>query len=155
MNNQFSQVNESIPQTKKILVFGDSLIQTLHFEDSFEFLYHVESYPGILACDSQEQLRISLNEEAYDIVVLCLGSNDLGHGKLPQEVVDSLLKLHLLINTKIIAMHLHSKFELFNSLYGNQSADKVEFCAFFYEFHLSEQGCQHLGEYLQDFIENE
>ncbi len=151
--------------TKKILVFGDSLFEGLTFEDSLEFIYHVESYPGFQASEMEAYLKLSLKEDHYDVVILCFGINDLGHGKLPQEVVDSLLKQHLLIRTKIVAMHLHSDFDVFNYLHGNQSADNVQFCGFFYDleegdllednFHLSVQGRQHLSDYLQDFIENE
>ncbi len=150
---------------KKILLFGDSLFSDLKMEDNLNYNYHVESYPGSLACEMEEKLEISIKEDDYDIVVLCLGINDLDHGKLPQEVVTSLKKLHGLIKDKIVAMYLHSEYALFNEMYGNQSADDIHFCSFFYDLkegdlsqddiHLSKQGREHLSSYLQELIENE
>ena len=151
---------------KKILIFGDSLVEKLEFENSFEFSYHVESYPGWLARDIKEMLEISLKEDYYDFIVLCFGINDLGHGLLPQEVVKSLILLHNLIHAakiKIIAINLLNH-DLFNELYGQAADDSVEFSAFFYDLemgdlledglHLSEQGKLHFAESLQIIIEN-
>lgn len=152
-------------QMKKVLAFGDSLFLGLQFKNNSRFQYHVESYPGHLACEMHEKLNISMKEDNYDVVILCLGINDLGHGKLPQEVVTSLKSLHDLIPAKIVAMHLHSEYNVFNEMYGDQTGDDVYFCSFFYdlekgdlakdEIHLSKQGTQHLSVYLQELIETE
>ena len=151
---------------KRVLVFGDSLLSSLQVYDDFHCSYHVESYPGLLARDAQELLMISLKEDVYDIVVLCLGTNDLGHGLLPQDVVDTMLNLHLLIRAvspgKIVAVNLHTQFSAFNELLGEKSSDDVEFLSFFYElepgdlgednFHLSKQGREHFAESMEDLV---
>ncbi len=152
---------------KKVLIFGDSLVQGLTFENSFEFSYTTESYPGWLAKDINEMLEISIKEDMYDFIVLCFGINDLGHGLLPEDVVNSLISLHSKIwlrnpNTKIIAMNLLN-YHLFNDLYGQKADDSVDFCAFFYDLekgdlledglHLSKQGKLHFVESLQILIE--
>jgi lysophospholipase L1-like esterase len=152
----------------KVLVFGDSLVNGLEFSDSYEIGYHVESYPGLLARDAEALLQITLSESEYDVVALCLGTNDLGHGLLPQDVVNSVLHLHHIIrakssSTQIIAMNLHSNFHLFNDLFGSQAAEEIEFLGFFYEleegdlvsdqFHLSAQGRIHFAECIEECVE--
>ncbi len=153
----------------KVLIFGDSLVTGLEFEESLEFTYLVESYPGWLARDIEKMLEITLKEDEFTTVVLCFGINDLGHGYLPQEVVTSLLKLHEIILNKynvknLIAVNLLN-FYLFNELYGEQSVDEVCFSSFFYDLeegdlktdklHLSKKGRCHFAESLQTLIENE
>lgn len=149
----------------KVLFFGDSLFSGLEFKNRN---YHVESCPGKLASDIGEPLSILLEEDCYDIVVLCFGINDLGHGTLPQDVVDSLTKAHHLIRkheAKIIAVYLHPRFNLFNEMYGDQSEEDVIFCEFFYtltkddlerdKIHLTKKGSEHLRKFLTSFLEDE
>jgi lysophospholipase L1-like esterase len=151
----------------KVLVFGDSLVQNLDFEDSLEYEYHVESYHGFLARDLTELLTISLKEEKYDFVILCCGINDIGHGYSDNDVVSSLLLLHNVVrnyNSIVVAVYLHSEYNLFNELYSQKSLDDVCFCEFFYNlhqndleddgFHLSLEGKEHFVDALQDCIEN-
>ena len=150
---------------KKVLIFGDSLVQGLDFESSFKYQYHVESYPGFLAKDLQDLLKISINEDTYDFVVICCGVNDLGHGYNAKEVVDSLLTLQCMVNSsQVIGVYLHPCFNTFNEFYSEKSLDNICFCDFFYnldshdldhdEFYLTLQGKQHFVESLQDCIEN-
>lgn len=148
----------------KVLVFGDSLVYGL--EKGLKG-FHVESYPGHLARDMHEQLNVCLKDN-YDVVVLCLGINDLGHGLLPQDVVQSLLELHTMIRkhkSKIVAVLLHSDYNFFNEMYSEASEDDVLFCGFFYDLkqkdlqsdgiHLSVKGTKHMQHYLQQFLNEE
>jgi lysophospholipase L1-like esterase len=153
---------------KKVLIFGDSLVQGLEFEESFEYSYHVESYPGYLARDLGELLNISVSEEKYDIVVCCCGINDLGHGYTPEEVLQSLLVLHKIIKSKnanIVGVYLHQPtFSLFNELCSDKFDDDVTISTFFYglekgdlqsdNFHLTKQGKENFANVLQLDCEN-
>ncbi len=152
---------------RKVLCFGDSILQHVAMEDSLEFEYHVESFPGKLAQDLHFDLTTALEEAKYDVVVLCAGVNDLGHGRLPQDVVDSLLELHKICTHHkcgIIAVYLHyPMFEHFNELYDEQSDANVRFCTFFYNavvddfeddaFHLSAAGQDHFANCIHEMVE--
>ena len=153
---------------RKILCFGDSLFENLPMEDSLEFEYHIECFPVKLAKDMHADLNIALKESKYDVVVLCAGVNDLGHGLLPQDVVNSLLELHNICSQHqcdVIAVNLHSPmFELFNELYDEQSDANMQFCTFFYHakvndfdsddnIHLSAEGKDHFATCIHEIIE--
>lgn len=144
----------------------------MELESSLEYNYITRSYPGYLARDfASKDLELFLSDlKDYkpSICVLCLGANDLGHGLLPDEVVLSLLALiEKVSNIRVIAMYLHSKYEVFNDLYGEKAPDEVAFCPFLNVninpklhfqsdgYHLNEIGKQALADELQDMIESE
>lgn len=79
-----------------VLVFGDSLLQCVPLEDNLDYVYHLQSYPGMLAKDAHKDLIAGLQETKCDVLVLCLGVNDLGHGQTRETVVDCLVELHKL-----------------------------------------------------------
>ncbi len=147
---------------KKVLIFGDSLVSNLKFEENLEYSYHVESYPGYLARDLKDLLKISMSEDNYDVVVCCCGINDLGHGYLPEEVLNHVLSLHDIIRlkgSKIIGVYLHSTFAEFNQLCSDQFNEDVTISTFFYSLedgdllddniHLSTQGKENFANVLQ------
>ena len=110
---------------KTILVFGDSILQKVEFESSLEFNYVCESYPGSLARDFATrdlyQFEASLKAEKPNILVLCLGTNDKGHGLLDQDIVDSLKTLQTFAQDKykvekVIVCMLHRDWDSLNDL---------------------------------------
>jgi lysophospholipase L1-like esterase len=141
----------------KTLIYSDSLCEGIDcsVEDDLhvaEYQYHCESqagltveavmdceYPkyGLIPTQGITALSYCLSENQYDTVVLCLGVNDLGQGRQPNEVVADLLKLHRICFDKgvknIIAMLLPSKYIDFNSEYTEVDVDpvNVSFCEFF------------------------
>jgi hypothetical protein len=144
---------------KQVLIFGDSLVDKLIFEDSFEYSYHVESYPGFLAKDMVELLTITLTETKWDYVVLCFGTNDLGHGFLPEETVNHLLQLHQLISCTLIVCYLHEQ-DIFNELYAEKTRHDVFFLDFFLSTnewdetnHLTPLGKEEFVNAIQECIE--
>jgi len=155
---------------KEVLLFGDSLFEKVKPMDNFEYKYHVESYPGWLARDFTTQYKDVFEQtlQAYkpNILVLCLGTNDLGHGLLPSDVCKSLLELHKMAKNlkvkQIVAVYLRNQPD-FNILYSNLSADDIEFCEFFLQasedsfqednLHLNTLGSTDFAIFLQEDIE--
>ncbi len=150
-----------------ILIFSDSLCYNLPISNTSKRQYHIESFPGRLVAEviesekkkSCESLSYFLKEDNYDVVVICFGINDLGHGLAMPSVIQNLLYLHQICRQhqikRIIVMYLNAEYYMeFNQMYSLQSAEDIEFCEFFLNLkpgdlsndglHLSNKGKQRL-----------
>ncbi len=159
----------------KILIFSDSLCENLPIVNTSTHQYHIESFPGRLVEEvirseiypDGSSLSACLNEDQYDVVVICFGINDLGHGLTPDSVIKNLLSLHAICRqhqiSQIIGLFLHANdYEQFNEMYELQSGDDIEFCEFFLnvtprdlakdQFHLSQHGKHQLLADLKKMI---
>jgi lysophospholipase L1-like esterase len=173
------------PETRhKILVFGDSMVSGLevYLEDSFTCTYFVESFPGTLAKDfatkDLDMFRWSVEKYKPNVLVLCLGTNDLGHGLTPQE---TLAHMHFLVSEsnllgvkKVVVCLLHSWQKMFNSLLllevmQKHNKDKLRMCDFLQSvhrkktdrnlcvdgLHLTPTGRAHFANSLQEILETQ
>ncbi|AVL94470.1 hydrolase [Moumouvirus australiensis] len=94
-----------------ILIFGDSLASGLYLNDD----QHIEKFPG----STSEQLLYNdfgldfyLNEDNYTIVIIIVGSNDLGHDLDENEVIRNIISLHQIAwnrNIKTVVVGLSNK----------------------------------------------
>lgn len=76
-----------------ILLYGDSLAGGLVVNTPF----HTESFPGATTeqlLTGDFDLSFYLNEENYRVVIIVLGTNDLGHLVDWNDVLDNLMVLH-------------------------------------------------------------
>ena len=157
----------------KILIFCDSLCHRLPVKSTSQFQYHIESFPGrtVESVIQSEQLKdtnslsFSLSEDNYDLVIICFGVNDLGHGSPISHVVENLLRLHQICRDfgipKIVGMFLNPNHnQEFNQVYEVSSQHDIEFCEFFFDLkpgdlysdglHLNHTGLSKLAEEISD-----
>ncbi len=82
---------------RRLLIYGDSLLMDVKQIEGF--IVHNESTPGLTLVDAlaaeEKQIGISLflSEDDYDVLLICLGTNDLGQGEPAEQVVSSLTRL--------------------------------------------------------------
>lgn len=74
-----------------VLVFGDSLTMgvTVHGQVAY-----THSLSGWKAESMHAELEHVLRQGAFEIIVICAGFNDLGHGRSPDETFTSLRELY-------------------------------------------------------------
>ncbi|AGF85719.1 superfamily protein [Moumouvirus goulette] len=115
-----------------ILIFGDSLATGLHLNDDF----HVEKFPGSTSeqlLNNDFGLDFYLDETDYSIVIIIIGSNDLGHSFSENETIKNILLLHQIAwkrNLKTIVVGLQNK--IFNNKLlqelNNYNSTKYSYC---------------------------
>ncbi len=94
-----------------ILIFGDSLVDGLQFNCNF----HIEKFPGITSeqlLRNDFDLNFYLDEDNYDVVIIIIGSNDLGHGVSNYDIINNIISLHQIAwnrNIKTIVVGLLDK----------------------------------------------
>ncbi|AZL89838.1 ankyrin repeat protein [Megavirus baoshan] len=98
-----------------ILIFGDSLVDGIKLNCNF----HIEKFPGItseqLLCNYYD-LNFYLDEDDYHIVIIVIGSNDLGQNISENNIIDNIISLHKIAwnrNIKTIVVGLSKKFNIF------------------------------------------
>ncbi len=153
---------------RNVLILGDSLAQGLELIQSKS---HVESYPGATAKQLAEiDLKTILDEDAYDIIVLFAGTNDLGQGSTLSECLHSIMNLVRMVRTftaiPVLVMELSDQEDFNWILMGKMSnRTKVHYCPgldmleddkFDADgFHLNAAGKQKCAEWIEESIEDD
>lgn len=83
---------------KKVLVYSDSLFSGLNIPTS---AIQVESFPGVTAEEAvswlkdedPRSLKSVLAEDTYDCLIICFGTNDVGHGESAEKAWSNVLSL--------------------------------------------------------------
>ncbi|AEQ32797.1 SGNH hydrolase-type esterase domain-containing protein [Megavirus chiliensis] len=94
-----------------ILIFGDSLVDGLQLNCNF----HIEKFPGITSeqlLRNDFDLNFYLDEDNYNVVIIIVGSNDLGYGISNNEIINNIISLHQIAwnrNIKTIVIGLSDK----------------------------------------------
>nr|WBF71184.1 hypothetical protein [Megavirus caiporensis] len=94
-----------------ILIFGDSLVDGLQLNCNF----HIEKFPGITSeqlLHNDFDLNFYLDEDDYNIVIIIVGSNDLGHGVSNCDIINNIISLHQIAwnrNIKTIVVGLSNQ----------------------------------------------
>lgn len=142
---------------KQVLIFSDSIcegLEKLEYEYSDDeessvadrnIIFHEECYPGATAngcvCaiknnDLLLNLKRLLKESRYDGVVICFGTNDIGHGRSAQEIAADLTTLQNVCMDanidRIVLMMLRARRsnEKLNDILVNETFSSVELCDF-------------------------
>src|SRR5436853_137915 len=80
-----------------VLLYGDSLLFPIR--KMAKVALHNACMPGLTVSDAlsdeRKQLGLSmlLNEDRYDVLILCLGTNDLGKKEDAQNVLEGIISL--------------------------------------------------------------
>jgi hypothetical protein len=82
---------------KNILIYGDSMLAEIRALSGS--LVHNECVPGMDLRDAMQSqdhmvgLSFVLQEDEYDLAIICLGTNDMGKGRPAEETISDLVRL--------------------------------------------------------------
>lgn len=110
---------------KKVLIFSDSLLQDIgKIESESDFDFQVFAFPGLTAekvlyaksYNYYNVNNVAESAEDVELIVLCFGTNDIGHYMLGEHVSRTVLEIgqrlqNNLINAKLFYCMLHESNE--------------------------------------------
>jgi len=169
----FSEIQTlSDPKMKKVLLYGDSLLFPLQFQEEKDFRVNNQCVCGLSVKDETKKNHLSqlLSQDTYKILLLCLGTNDIAAGELAnRDVIPGLISLvkqmtktypNLIVGVFGFPFSQAASRDL---AYRLHSLDKIYYLSFPYldehpnllhqdGTHLNETGIKHLKDAISDFI---
>jgi lysophospholipase L1-like esterase len=117
---------------RNVLVFGDSLTSDLPLYDDLLTKFHIETHCGkgiddFLMDDELEMgLGMILQEDVYDVVVICIGTNDLGHLQLDtQGLTQDLQAVFCKFSDRFISLLVSRLQQLHKIVHRSRSTAKI------------------------------